>query len=261
MARGRYLAVFLHGGPGGHTSRSNTAYFDPTVYRVVLFDQRGAGKSTPSSELRENTSLLLVADIETLRAHLGVPRWHVVLGGSWGSTLALLYAQTHPGAVGSLVLRGVSAARRSELAWSRGRVGAASLFPDAYERFLGHLAPGERDDPYAGYYGLLTSDDHGVRREAAREWNRWDLRRGAVDVGPDAFARLDDERWSLAHARLETHFYVHGAWLEDGQLLRRENLDRIRHIPGSWEGFLDMNSPMAGGRPWLTHWLIMLPLG
>ncbi|KAH8652033.1 proline iminopeptidase [Xylariales sp. PMI_506] len=226
-------AVFLHGGPGGQTSPGNAVYFNPAVYRVVLFDQRGCGNSRPNGELCENTSQLLVADIETLRKHLVITKWHMVFGGSWGSALALLYAQTYPEAVGSLVLRGILTVRKSETEWGRGGNGASNIYPDAYEAFIGHLPVEERGDPYASYYRLLTSSDHRVQIDAAREWNRWDLTRGSLEVDPNSFSRLDDEAWSLTHARLEAHFYVHGAWLEEGQLIKKENIDRIRHIPAS----------------------------
>lgn len=160
--------VFLHGGPGGQTSKANTQYFDPKVYRVVLFDQRGAGKSRPAAELRENTSQLLAGDIETLRKYLDIPKWAIVLGGSWGATLALLYAETFPEVVGSLVLRGVFTASRSEFEWSRGDKSASSIYPDAYEDFLGHLPFEGQKDPIKGYYKLLTSEDRQVRIAAAR---------------------------------------------------------------------------------------------
>ncbi|KAH8896730.1 proline iminopeptidase [Thozetella sp. PMI_491] len=225
--------IFLHGGPGGRTSKGNTVYFDPAVYRVVLLDQRGAGKSTPLGELRENTSQLLVADIEVLRKHLDVPKWHVVFGGSWGSTLALLYAQTYPEVVGSLVLRGITTARKSELAFHRGSNGVSRLYPDAYDTYSNYLPVNERGDPYAGYYRRLTSDNIQEQIEAAKNWNRWDLTRSSVDVDPQSFSKLDDESWSLTHARLECHYYAHGAFLEEGQLLKKENIDRIRHIPAS----------------------------
>ena len=225
------LVVFFHGGPGGQTSKANAQYFDPSVYRVVLFDQRGAGKSQPSAELAENTSQLLVQDIETLRRHLGIRKWHVVFGGSWGSALALLYTQTHLEAVGSLILRGIFTVRKAELAWSRGANGARNIYPDAYEAFLSHLPADDRENPLQGYYKLLTSKNRQVRIAAARSWNRWDTTIGSLEPGPGAFSRLDDDDWCLSHARLECHYFVHGAWLEEGQLLKRENLDRINHLP------------------------------
>lgn len=225
------LVIFLHGGPGGSTSKQNTQFFDPTIYRVVLLDQRGAGKSTPSAELEENNSHHLASDIETLRAHLGIPKWHLVFGGSWGSALALLYAQTYPAVVGGLVLRGVFTARPSEFSWSREDGGAAYIYPDAYEDFLSHLSEDERSDPLRGYYRRLTSEDYSTRREAARSWNRWDMTIGALEPSNESFAKIDDDHWSLSHAILEAHYFSHGAWLSENQLLDPRNLRRISHIP------------------------------
>ncbi|KAF2479404.1 proline iminopeptidase [Neohortaea acidophila] len=223
--------VFLHGGPGGSATYEHTVFFDPAVYRVILFDQRGAGKSLPPAELRENTSQLLVADIESLRQHCGIEKWAMVFGGSWGSTLSLLYAQTHPERVGSLVVRGVFTERKEELQFSRGRgTGAARIHPEVYERFAGHLDPAIRHDPIRGYYELLTSEDYGTRLEAAKRWNEWDSMLGLLVSKSDGLAGKSDT-WFLQHARLETHYGVHGGFMEDGQLLRPENLARIKHIP------------------------------
>jgi proline iminopeptidase len=197
----------------------------------VLLDQRGAGKSRPSAELAENTSQLLVQDIETLRQRLGVRKWHAVFGGSWGSTLALLYTQTHPEAVGSLILRGIHLGRQSDFAWSRGSNGARNLYPDAYDAFVGHLPAEDREDPYQGYYKLLTSPDREVQVAAAKSWNRWDLTIGSLNPSEASFSKLDDEEWCLSHARLEAHYFVHDDWLEEGQLLKPENLSRATHIP------------------------------
>lgn len=164
--------VFLHGGPGGSTSKASTVFFDPAVYRVVLFDQRGAGKSLPVAELRENTSQLLVSDIEALREHLAITKWHMVFGGSWGSTLSLLYAQTHPEAVGSLVVRGIFTVRESEVQWTRTAGGAGTLFPEAHEEFMNFLPPAERKDPWPAYHKRLTSEDLETRLNASRAWSK-----------------------------------------------------------------------------------------
>ncbi|BDD60256.1 hypothetical protein MAP00_005398 [Monascus purpureus] len=223
--------LFLHGGPGGNTSKGNTIYFNPSVYRVVLFDQRGAGKSTPLAELRENTTQHLVSDIEILRKRLAIPKWHLVFGGSWGSTLALLYAQEYPHAVGSLVVRGIFTVRRSEVGFHRGPVGASQLFPEAYEAFVNYLPEEDRKEPNTAYYRLLTSDDESTRLNAAREWNRWDLSTGSLKTDPDTFRTLEDDDWSLPHARLEAHYFIHGAWLEEGHILKPQRMDQIRHIP------------------------------
>ncbi|KAJ5168196.1 Proline iminopeptidase [Penicillium canariense] len=236
--------VYLHGGPGGHTRRSNTSYFNPDIYRVVLLDQRGTGKSQPAPDIRENTTPELVSDIEALRVHLGIPRWHLVYGGSWGSTLALLYAQTYPEMVGSLIVWGVFTTRKSEVDWSRGHVGAPSVFPEAFEAFVNHLSPEERGDLTGSYYKRLTSGDHATRVAAAREWNRWDLSIGSLKIDEVDFQQLDDEGWSLPHAVLEAHYSVHDFWLEDGQILKAENLAKIQHIPVTIiQGRYDMVCP------------------
>jgi proline iminopeptidase len=211
------------------------------VYRIVLLDQRGAGKSLPPAELRDNTTWHLVADIEALREHLGIDKWHMAFGGSWGSTLALCYAQSHPERVGSLVLRGVFTVRRSELEWSRAADGpAALLFPDLFEAFINHLPEQDRADPYAAYHRLLTSDaaDEETRLkllDAALAWNAFELATGSLRPEPDSLNnQLEDEAWLLAHARLEVQYFVNAAWLEEGQLLRKENLDKMRHIPSEF---------------------------
>ncbi|KAJ5570068.1 Proline iminopeptidase [Penicillium hispanicum] len=222
--------IFLHGGPGGHTSKGNTAYFNPAIYRVVLLDQRGTGKSQPTTELRENTTPALVSDIEALRLHLQIPKWHLIFGGSWGTTLALLYAQAYPTAVGSLILRGIFTTRRAEVDWSRGPVGAANVFPEAWEKFLDYLPEEERGEPVGGYYKRLTSDDHATRVDAAKEWNRWDMSIGSLRTDEAGFAMLEDEEWSVPHALMEAHYAVHNFWLEEGQILKPENLAKVQHI-------------------------------
>src|SRR6185436_14850817 len=165
-------AVFLHGGPGGGVSSDYRRYFDPKVYRVVLFDQRGSGKSTPHASIEANTTWDLVADIERLREHLSVSNWQV-FGGSWGSTLALAYAETHPGRVTELVLRGIFLLRQQEIDWFYQR-GASVLYPDAWEPYLVHIPESERGDLLAAYYRRLTSDDPGVRLAAAKIWSGWE---------------------------------------------------------------------------------------
>ena len=214
--------------------QAHTVFFDPAVYRVVLFDQRGAGRSLPPAELRENTSQFLVADIESLRMHLGINKWFMVFGGSWGSTLSLLYAQTHPENVRSLVVRGVFNERREELQFSRGPwSGAARVFPEQYDRFLQYLPPEDRYNPIAGYYKLVTSEDYDTRLNAARSWNLWDSSIGELVpvMSPDQkLANLSDT-WLLQHARMETHYAVNGGFMEDGQILKPENLAKIGHLP------------------------------
>lgn len=228
-------ALFLHGGPGGNISRDNTIFFDPSVYRVVLFDQRGAGKSRPVAELRENTTQHLINDIEMLRRHVGVDKWHMVFGGSWGSTLSLAYSQAYPHVVGSLVLRGVLAGTREELDAIHVSRSANLYFPDAQAEWIQYLPEADRHDPIRAYYKLLTSE--GTSRTdllaAGRAWNRRELRMGQVGSSTDdVLQKLNDEDWVIAHSRLEAYYFSNDLFMQPGQLLEEKNLERIRHIPG-----------------------------
>ncbi|MFY0535125.1 prolyl aminopeptidase [Nannocystis pusilla] len=221
-------AVFLHGGPGGGTVPDQRRFFDPERYRIVLFDQRGCGKSTPHAELQDNTTWDLVADIERVREHLNVQRW-LVFGGSWGSTLALAYAQKHPRRVTEMVLRGIFLLRRSELRWFY-QDGASALFPDAWERFLAPIPAAERGDLMKAYHKRLTSDDAAVRLEAARAWSVWEASTSYLRVNSEQIERAGEDEFSLAFARIEAHYFVHRGFLErDNQLV--ENVPRIRNIP------------------------------
>lgn len=236
--------IYLHGGPGGSTSPANAEFFDPAVYRVVLMDQRGVGKSRPRNELRENTTQHLSDDVERLRAHLGIEKWHMVFGGSWGSTLGLFYAQAHPEKVGSLVLRGVFTARRSELLVEGAPV-ARLFFPQEWEAFMNYLPADERGDFITAYYKRITSDDKEVAQAAAREWSRWDLGSGTLRPDPWVAQMLDQPDWCLTHSLLESHYlFQNSAWLEDGQLLAPANMEKIKHIPGAIvQGRYDMCCP------------------
>ncbi|CAJ2512369.1 Uu.00g053840.m01.CDS01 [Anthostomella pinea] len=219
--------IFLHGGPGGNTSPGNAKYFNPAVYRVVLMDQRGAGKSRPRNELRENTTQHLCDDIEALREHLGIAKWHMVFGGSWGSTLALYYTQKHADCVGSM----------SEIRFKgeHDQPVPAEFFPMEWERFLSHLSEDERrGDPMEAYYRRITSSDPAVRDPAAREWNPWGMSISALRQDPADFAKLDDEEWCLTHALFESHYlFKHSGWMEDGYLLRPENMAKIGDVAGA----------------------------
>jgi len=220
--------VFLHGGPGGGTDPRQRRFFDPDKYRIVLFDQRGCGKSTPHASLVDNTTWHLVSDIEALREHLGIERWQV-FGGSWGSTLALAYAQKHPERVTELVLRGIFLLRRKELEWFY-QHGASELFPDAWEQYIAPIPPEERGDLIAAYYRRLTSDDPTVRQQAALAWSVWEARTSFLLPRDDHLQRAASETFSLALARIECHYFVHRGFLDhDNQLL--DGVDRIRHIP------------------------------
>jgi proline iminopeptidase len=221
--------VFLHGGPGGGTEPRMRRYFDPARYRIVLFDQRGCGKSTPFASLEENTTWHLVDDVEALRQHLGVERW-LVFGGSWGSTLALAYAETHPERVTELVLRGIFLIRRAEIQWFY-QEGTSWIFPDAWREYLEHIPEAERGDLLSAYYTRLTSPDRSVQQEAARIWSMWEGRTSRLIPDPELIARTGGDDFSLAFARIEAHYFKHDAWLTEGRGLL-ENIGRIRHIPG-----------------------------
>lgn len=225
--------VFLHGGPGGGCAPASRRFFDPARYRIVLFDQRGCGKSTPHADLIDNTTWHLVADIERLRQHLGIDRWQV-FGGSWGATLALIYAQRHPQAVTELVLRGIFTLRRREMLWFY-QHGAHALFPDAFEPYRDFIPAGERGDMIGAYYRRLTSADADTRLAAARAWSRWEgaasfLRATTATPADSAAPSAAGDRFALAFARIECHYFVHGGFFErDDQLLA--DVDRIRQIP------------------------------
>ena len=241
--------VFLHGGPGGGSPPKARRFFDPSRYRIVLFDQRGAGRSTPAASLVANTTWDLVADIERLRRHLGIDRWQV-FGGSWGSTLALAYAQTHPDAVTELVLRGIFLLRRSELLWFY-QHGASELYPDRWEDYLAAIPEPERGDLIGAYHRRLTADDPAVQLAAARAWSKWEARTSFLLPEPAYEAAFDADAQALAFARIECHYFVNAGFMQrDGQLL--QDVDRIRHIPAVIvQGRYDVVCPLRSA--WDLH--------
>ncbi|HEY9647116.1 MAG TPA: prolyl aminopeptidase [Chroococcidiopsis sp.] len=241
--------VFLHGGPGGGLDPLYRRYFDPQRWRIILFDQRGCGRSIPHAELRENTTWDLVNDIETLRTRLGIDRW-VVFGGSWGCTLALAYSQTHPTACTGLILRGVFMLRRKELLWFY-QEGCSYLFPDAWEHYLAPIPLEERHDLMAAYYKRLTSDDLGDRQLAARAWSMWEASTSKLLLDPGLLQRFSNDHFAEAFARIECHYFVNKGFFEvDDQLL--QNCDRIRHIPTVIvQGRYDVVCPMTSA--WDLH--------
>ena len=240
-------AVALHGGPGSGWNPGIRRYFDPRAYRLVVFDQRGAGRSTPhasepTTDLGCNSTEHLLADIELLRRHLGIDRW-LVFGGSWGATLALAYAERNPKRVTEIVLAGVTTTRRSELDWLYG--GVAPLFPGEWARFREGVAPAERDgNLIAAYSRLLEGPDPAVRAKAAQDWCNWELALLSPDADYRPSPRWTSPEWRLAFARIVTHFFRHAAWLEEGVLLR--DASSLAGIPGVLvHGRLDLGAPLV----------------
>jgi proline iminopeptidase len=240
--------LFLHGGPGSGTKPEQRRFFDPARYRIVLFDQRGAGRSTPLGSLEANTTQHLIADIETLRRHLGIRRW-VVFGGSWGSTLGLAYAGAHPDACVALILRGIWLGRRRDIKWWI--YGLKRFFPDYWEAFAGHLHPWEREDIVEAYLRRLHDPDPAVHMPAAIAWRGFDQRVSTLLPQPGEPAPAGPQ--TLAVARIEVHYVRHRAFFEDSALLR--GVPRFRHVPGVIiHGRYDMIAPVDGAVALARAW-------
>lgn len=219
--------IFLHGGPGLGTSGRDRRFFDPSVYRIILFDQRGAGKSKPAAEIRQNTTWDLVEDIERLRKHLHIQKW-VVFGGSWGATLALAYATRYTDQVKAMVLRGVYTLRRKEISWLY-QEGASKFFPEKWEHFLKPIPEVERFDMLSAYYRRLMSEDETTRTEAAKAWSLWEMSTARMQVDNQLTKRVDDTFWAQQKATLEVHYFVNGGFMSyDGQLL--DDAAKLRSI-------------------------------
>jgi proline iminopeptidase len=218
--------VFLHGGPGAGASAAHRQFFDPAAYRIVIFDQRGAGRSTPLGELRDNGTPQLIADMETLRRHLGIERW-IVFGGSWGSTLALAYAEHHPQATMALVLRGIFLCRPSEIDWFL--VGLKNIFPEAWHKFIAALPADQQGNILEAYYALLTDPDPAIHMPAARTWSVYEGSCSTLLPNPGLLASFGSDRVALGLARIEAHYFMHDIFLPPNFLL--DNIPRIRHIP------------------------------
>ncbi len=242
-------AVFLHGGPGGGCVPLYRQYFHPERWRLVLFDQRGCGRSTPHAELRENTTWDLVADIEKLRQHLEIEQW-VVFGGSWGSTLALAYSQTHPQRCRGLILRGIFMLRSQELLWFY-QSGASYIFPDAWEAYLQPIPEAERANLIPAYYQRLTSSDPQIRQQAAKAWSIWEAKTSKLLPDLAIVAEFGQDQFAEAFARIECHYFINkGFFATDAQLL--ENVDQIRQIPAVIvQGRYDVVCPMVSA--WDLH--------
>jgi len=241
-------AVFLHGGPGGGFSPSHRRLFDPALYDVLLFDQRGCGKSTPYADLNANTTWHLVADIERLREMAGVEKWQV-FGGSWGATLALAYAETYPERVSELVVRGIYTLTKAELDWYY-QFGVSEMFPDKWERFIAPIPPEERHEMMLAYNRRLTGADRSVALEAAQAWSIWEGETITLLPEKSTSGKFEDADFAYAFSRIENHFFVNAGWMDEGQLLR--DAYKLKDIPGVIvHGRYDM--PCPAKYAWLLH--------
>jgi len=233
--------LFVHGGPGGGCAPTHRRFFNPDKYRIILFDQRGCGRSTPHASLRNNTTTALVDDIERIREHLGIEQW-LLFGGSWGSTLSLIYAQTHPDRVCGLILRGVFLCRKHDIDWFYQR-GASAIFPDFWQDYLEPIPEVEHQDLLGAYHKRLTSDNELVRMAAAKAWSVWEGRCSTLDPNPDVVEHFSDPHFALAMARIEAHYFINEAFLQPNQILEKCKL--IRSIPTTIvHGRYDMVCPL-----------------
>lgn len=240
--------LFVHGGPGSGCEPYHRQFFDPEIYRVVLFDQRGAGRSSPHASLENNTTQALVADMEALREYLGIEQW-MLFGGSWGSTLSLVYAETHPEQVLGLILRGIFLCRPEEIRWFY-QHGAHHVFPDFWEDYLRPIPPEERDDMLQAYYRRLTGDDEIARLTAAKAWSLWEGRAATLKPSKGVLNHFGDTHTALSLARIEAHYFVHNAFLSDNQILN--DAHRLAGIPGYIvHGRYDMICPLENA--WQLH--------
>jgi proline iminopeptidase len=242
-------ALFVHGGPGGGSSRIQSRFWDPRKYRIVLFDQRGCGKSTPHASLENNTTWHLVADMERLRKHLRIARWQV-FGGSWGSTLALAYAQKHREAVSELVLRGIFLLRKREIDWFY-QEGASRLFPEAWENYVAPIPPAERGDLLSAYHSRLVGKDPDAQLRAAKAWSLWEAVTSTLRPNVTMQSSMGRDDFALAFARIECHYFVNKGFFEhEDQLVR--GVERIRDVPAVIvQGRYDVVCPMETA--WLLH--------
>jgi proline iminopeptidase len=242
----------VHGGPGGGSSPTMRRFHDPKHYRIILFDQRGCGRSTPHAELEENTTWHLVDDMERLREHLGIETWHL-FGGSWGSTLSLAYAETYPERVGSMVLRGIFLIREREVRWFY-QDGCNRLFPDAYEAFARQIPREERGDIVRAYYKRLTDPNSTVRLRAAREWSRWEGTTLSLTPTPGRAQAFGSDAFALAFARIECHYFINRGFFERDDLLLA-GVGRIRHIPTTIvNGRYDVITPLQNAWDLVENW-------
>lgn len=220
--------LFVHGGPGAGCEAYHRCFFDPNVYHIILFDQRGAGHSTPHAELEGNTTQVLVADMEIIRGRLGINRW-VLFGGSWGSTLSLVYAETHADRVMGLIVRGIFLCRKKEIKWFY-QQGADRIFPDYWQDFIAPIAESERNNLLKAYYQILTGENEIAQMNAAKAWSIWEGRTATLKQNKNVIDHFGDTHTALSLARIESHFFMNNSFLEENQILK--NADKLKNIPG-----------------------------
>ena len=246
-------AVFLHGGPGGGGSTTVRRFFNPERYHIVIFDQRGCGRSKPHGCLEQNTTWDLVEDIETLKNKLGFKKW-LVFGGSWGSTLSLAYSQTYPKSVSEMVLRGIFMLRKKELDWFY-QEGASNIFPEAWEKFLEPIDISQRDDLMSAYHEIFKSDNTEKKLNAAIAWSRWEGSTSSLSYNPDMADSFSDPRFALAFALIENHYFVNKGFLEHENQLIESGIDIIRNIPTTIvQGRYDIVCPMTTAWELSKNW-------
>lgn len=240
--------LFVHGGPGAGCESYHRRFFDPNVYRIILFDQRGAGRSTPHAELEGNTTQALVADIEVIRESLDISRW-VLFGGSWGSTLSLVYAQTHVDRVMGLIVRGIFLCREKEINWFYQK-GADRVFPDYWQDFIAPIPEDERDNLLKAYYNRLTGENEIAQMHAAKAWSIWEGRTATLKTNKNVIDHFGNAHTALSLARIECHYFMHDSFLEENQILN--NANKLQNIPGVIvQGRYDLICPMESA--WELH--------
>lgn len=243
--------LFVHGGPGGGCDANSRRYFDPSIYRIITFDQRGAGRSSPHASLENNTTQHLIADIERIRQHLAVEQW-LMFGGSWGSTLSLLYGQAYPERVLGFVLRGIFLCRKADLQWFY-QFGAHHVFPDYWQDYLQVIEPEKRGDMVSAYYQLLTGDNEIKRMEAAKAWSLWEARCATLRPNQELTERFLSPHHALAMARIEAHYFVYDAFIKENQVL--DNMAKIAHLPAIIvHGRYDMVCPLDNAMALYDAW-------
>jgi proline iminopeptidase len=243
--------VFVHGGPGGGCDASSRRFFDPQIFRIITFDQRGCGRSTPHGSLEDNTTSHLIADMEIVREHLGIDIW-ILFGGSWGSTLSLLYAQANPSRVSAMILRGIFLCRQCDMDWLY-KDGANRVFPDYWEEFIKGVPDSERGDLVNAYYKRLTGEDELARMAAAKSWSAWEGNCSKLRPSAEALAKFTKPHNALALSRIETHFFVNKGFIEENQILK--NMSAIADIPGRIvHGRYDMVCPLNNANTLHQQW-------